>query len=386
MTINRENYEAFLLDLMEGNLSVDQENILWRFLEKNPDLNVEDIHTDIRLPDKEKIPVSEISFPMKEELKKGGMASEINAGNYEQFCIARLEGDLSAQSESMLDKFLSENPGFGKSADKFRHTILKADKSVVFPDKNALRKGAAAIVTLKDYINRRFIYSAVSIAASLAIMISLFNLVSDSSITDQAINHDNRNENINQSTDSGTQAVPVPDISPEISPVEIDNVAVREFRETSRTGISAPVPSVTRESKREVSQQFAIREPVLLPAKNISTVEIKAIRTDFSSEIVRPLMIAVNQREQEITENERSGAGMILTGLLAFATRNVDRNEESGGLNLWNIADAGFRGINSLTGAELRLEREFNQEGELVSMEFSSRVIEFRRSTSDRDN
>lgn len=386
MTINRENYEAFLLDLMEGNLSVDQENILWRFLEKNPDLNVEDIHTDIRLPDKEKIPVSEISFPMKEELKKGGMACEINAGNYEQFCIARLEGDLSAQSESMLDKFLSENPGFGKSADKFRHTILKADKSVVFPDKNALRKGAAAIVTLKDYINRRFIYSAVSIAASLAIMISLFNLVSDSSITDQAINHDNRNENINQSTDSGTQAVPVPDISPEISPVEIDNVAVREFRETSRTGISAPVPSVTRESKREVSQQFAIREPVLLPAKNISTVEIKAIRTDFSSEIVRPLMIAVNQREQEITENERSGAGMILTGLLAFATRNVDRNEESGGLNLWNIADAGFRGINSLTGAELRLEREFNQEGELVSMEFSSRVIEFRRSTSDRDN
>ncbi|MGF1584683.1 MAG: hypothetical protein ACFCUM_05140 [Bacteroidales bacterium] len=384
MIINRENYEAFLLDLMEGNLSVDQENILRRFLKENPDLNVEDIHTDLRLPDNVKIPVSGISFPMKEELKKGGLASEINAGNYEQFCIARLEGDLSAHSVSRLDKFLSENPGFGKSAGKFVHTILKADKSVIFPDKNALRKGTAATVTLKDYINRRFIYRTVSIAASLAIMLSLFNLVSDNSLTDQAINQGNRNEIINQSTDSGTQAVP--DISPERTTVATDNVTVREFRETSMPGTSVPVPSVTRESEREVSHQLAIREPVLLPAHNISGVEIKAIRTDYSFELVRPLMMASNHREQEIRENERSGAGMILNGLLAFATRNVDGNEESAGLNLWNIADAGFKGINSLTGAELRLEREFNQEGELVSMEFSSRVIEFRRSTSDRDN
>jgi hypothetical protein len=387
MIINRENYEAFLLDLIEGNLSDDQKNILKHFLNENPDLTVEDNPADIRLPDSGKISVTGTGFPLKEELKKGGLNREINVGNYEQFCIARLEGDLSARTENRLEKFLSENPGLGKSADIFGLTILKADSSVVFPGKNVLRKGRNATITLKEYFNRRFIYKAVSIAASVTILISVFNFLSDDFMTYKTYNQDDQIVNIseNKSAAPGSETVPASDTSQDKILIETTDVAGREFGESTRPLPSVPLPSVTKENEPVISHQYASRAPVLLPAKNIMPMEIKNIRADYSFEIVRPLQTDVNHMEPQYAEYERSGAGKILNGLLAFATRNVDDNEDAGGLNLWNIADAGFRGINSLTGADLRLEREFNQEGELVSMAFSSRVLEFRR-TSSKDN
>jgi hypothetical protein len=380
MIVNRENYEAFLLDLMEGNLSDDQENILKHFLEENPDLIVDDNFTFSF-----KVPESGISLPDKEGLKKGGANSVVNEGNYEQFCIARLEGDLSGEAESRLDRFLYENPGFGKSAEAFRSVILKADKSIGFPGKNTLKKVYGITVAHKDYFKRRYIYKAVSIAASIAIMISVFNSISDNTVADQTVNQDNQNVSItgDQSTLKPNQ-IPAPDIVQERSSVENADMADMEFRETHRPEARVPLLSAVKESASDIPRQMASREPVLLPVKNISPVQAKITPANFSPEIVRPEHTAVILSEPSI--NERSGAGMILSGLIAFATRNFNEDEQSGGLNLWKVADAGFRGINTLTGSELRLEREFNQEGELVSMAFSSRLLEFRRTSLANDN
>jgi hypothetical protein len=388
MIINRENYEAFLLDLMEGNLSRDEENILRHFLKENPDLIAEGDLTEFSISDSGKIPVSGIKFPMKDGLKKGGLNSEINAGNYEQFCIARLEGDLSAHAGNLLEVFLSENPGLRKSAEIFGHTILKADRSVIFPQKHLLKKVTEANAPVKGYFTRKLIYMAVSVAASVTILISVFNFLSDSLMNDQGPDRANQELSIadGQLTKPGPSEAPVSGTPGDGLSDESAEIAGREPGETTRarTGLPQTSPAVKKETV--VSQHFASREPVLLPAGNIIPKEIKTIQTNFSPEIVRPAQYAI-QRDYQITENERSGAGTFITGLLSFATRNVIDNEDVGaGLNLWNIADAGFRGINSITGADLRLEREFNQDGELVSMAFSSRVIEFRRTSYGKDN
>ena len=81
-------------------------------------------------------------------------------------------------------------------------------------------------------------------------------------------------------------------------------------------------------------------------------------------------------------EEERQGPVTLISGVIGFLSRTMDDDPERDRITLWDIADAGLKGINTVTGTDMRFEREYNQEGDLVSMAFNSRVIEFRRSTT----
>lgn len=131
MQINRDNYEAYLLDLAEGALSPEFERELKKFLEENPALEgVTDIDLTV-------LQHEEVCFSGKDDLKKGGQAGRITAGNYGQFCIARSEGDLSAETAVELERFLRENPGYVKEANFYDRLKLQPDTSVMahFPFK-----------------------------------------------------------------------------------------------------------------------------------------------------------------------------------------------------------------------------------------------------------
>jgi len=66
MKINRENYEAFLLDRLEGNLDPVNEQLLSAFLDKHPDLDKHLEKTDLLYL----IPDLNIVYPDKNRLKK----------------------------------------------------------------------------------------------------------------------------------------------------------------------------------------------------------------------------------------------------------------------------------------------------------------------------
>ena len=65
MEINRDNYEAYLLDLIEGRLSADAQQKVRDFLFLNPDCSkrVDDIEWLV-------LGESKVIFPGKEQLKK----------------------------------------------------------------------------------------------------------------------------------------------------------------------------------------------------------------------------------------------------------------------------------------------------------------------------
>ena len=135
MKINRNNYEAFFIDYLEGILDEKLVDDFIEFLQQNPDLKEE-----LSLFQTVSIGQEEITFNKKNLLLKEKYDIE---NEFNQAAIARLEGDISASEKVEFEKYLSTHPEKQKEADLFRQTKLQPDKSVVFSKKNKLYRYSA---------------------------------------------------------------------------------------------------------------------------------------------------------------------------------------------------------------------------------------------------
>jgi hypothetical protein len=124
MMINRDNYEAYFLDFAEGRLSPEQEEVLHRFLKFNPDLEEE-----LRSFRIHNLTPHSFSYPCKESLKKeypAGTDTVANA-NFDMYCIAYLENDLTEKQRTVFEAYLAEYPGAEPHFFAFRSTFLKKE-------------------------------------------------------------------------------------------------------------------------------------------------------------------------------------------------------------------------------------------------------------------
>ena len=127
MSINRNNYEAYLLDLSEGNLSDELRSELNSFLAQNPDLE-SDLIDEISTLD------SRTDFSMDRDSLN---FESINNSNRNHFFIAYHEGDLSTSEQNEVLAFISENNMYKKEFDSISKLYLKASTDV-FADKKFL--------------------------------------------------------------------------------------------------------------------------------------------------------------------------------------------------------------------------------------------------------
>ena len=129
--INRHNYEAFLLDYLEQNLSPNMVAELMVFLEQHPDLKQE---LD-ELQAFEVLEPNSVLFDDKATLKKEAL---------DNLMIAEIEGINTSQESKTLKYILKADKTAKKDFKLFQQTKLKS-KKVIFKDKEALKKEAAII-------------------------------------------------------------------------------------------------------------------------------------------------------------------------------------------------------------------------------------------------
>ena len=164
--INRNNYEEYFLDFLEGNLSPSENDLLVSFLNSNPDLR-EELELLNELPEIR----TEETFLEKSTLKKSSSNVESNTDNFNELCIAKIEGDLSDEESREFDSFIKENSKRKEEFELFKLTKVKADQNIVFKNKQELKKSTFSIFLIK---NR---YSIMSAAASIIIVFALFTLM-----------------------------------------------------------------------------------------------------------------------------------------------------------------------------------------------------------------
>ncbi len=207
MKIDKNNYEAFFLDYSEGNLSDDQIVELLLFLELNPDLKVElelfemdlklepeniSAHInikkilDVNQSDEELIiayleddlSLKEKNF-IEEKLKSDSafkrlyqsfnhlklkpqqditldkdclLPIDINSSNYEELFIAYHEGDLNLINRKQVEHYAKENK-LERELRAISKLKLKADQSLVFQNKNELKRKEGRVIPLYAWIS-----------------------------------------------------------------------------------------------------------------------------------------------------------------------------------------------------------------------------------------
>jgi len=130
--ITKNNYEAFLLDYVEGNLSPEHTAELMLFFENNPELKEDLEEFDLLTLD-----VPETNLKNKEVLKID--ENRITALTFDDYAIAEIEGLNSNEKSEEFAVFLKGNPIYQKEFEVYQKTKLVAS-TIVFDDKPALKR------------------------------------------------------------------------------------------------------------------------------------------------------------------------------------------------------------------------------------------------------
>ena len=163
--IDLNNYEAYFLDYLEGNLSEQDGDALMVFLGNHPDLLVEfnellsaEGVTEIVLtPDN-------VFLENKEELKV--YEDELSLLTVDFWMTASVEGLLTKVQKKELNQFVKTNQ-LEKQLAYYEHTILKPTNEQ-YGDKEELKRKKPVIIPL--------FYRYASIAAVVLVLIGLFFL------------------------------------------------------------------------------------------------------------------------------------------------------------------------------------------------------------------
>lgn len=136
-TINHDNYEAFYLDYIEGNLDAQVTAQLLLFLENNPEFKVD-------LEEFELVPLPTTSFKIndKSQLKK-----EINQHSIDEYIMADIDGILPIEDHEELAALVSSNPENNALYHRYTKTKL-IPPTVHFQNKEKLKKRGAVIYYL----------------------------------------------------------------------------------------------------------------------------------------------------------------------------------------------------------------------------------------------
>lgn len=126
--ITLNNYEAYLLDYFEGNLSLDNLVLLKTFLNQHPELAID--LNDEKLPS---LDFENLTFEHKSEIKK------TETSLIDEELIDYLENNLNAQQKEIIEQKLKTDSDLQKLLIAYKKTILTIDNSAHF-SKNHLYK------------------------------------------------------------------------------------------------------------------------------------------------------------------------------------------------------------------------------------------------------
>ncbi len=351
--INRNNYEEYFLDFLEGNLSPSENDLLMSFLNSNPDLK-EELELLNELPE---IRIEE-TFLEKSSLKKPSSNVESNSDNFNELCIARIEGDLSKEASSEFDSFLEENDKRKKEFELFKLTKVKADHSVVFENKQKLKKSTFGIFLTK---NR---YSIISAAASVVIALALFTLIPKNT-EDKPLNISEVTETKDEKEvyeQATTGQVVNEQVADVIKPEIIENVElVYEAKDQEK--------EIVIDSVIVVEQMPDYHQYAKLSARAIE-LKYQLINKD----IIYTEPVIYQFAEVGSNRNRHFSVKSLVAGVINKEVFNRDRKEK---IEMFDVAQASLNGINRITGSNMTLTRIYDENGVPDKTEFNSKLIAF---------
>jgi hypothetical protein len=332
MKITRENYENWFLDYLDGSLDQDGREEVHNFLLKHPDLadELESFSPALSLNDNQE-------YPFKELLKK---SQYDDSAFFENMAIAEMEGDLTEDEAADFKNWLSDHPGRQKFISQIKKIRLHPDLSIVFPQKEHLKK-KSSVITLP--------YRITAVAAMLLLAFLLFKPSGQKQESAQF--------SVNIMVPVEKAEKPVHEDARMISGV----IAGKDLK-------TAKV-SVVLHKTSKISNQAMPEPPVAVTRPSESIMPLKArtiaVQTDIPAyyDLMPVRMDLVNYASVEITLSEYYN--IKLQSLKDQGPKGFITREE--------VAVAGLRFFSRLTGNHLTGKK--GKDGNLKSISFNSQPL-----------
>jgi hypothetical protein len=343
MEISRQNYEQFFVDYLDGKLNNEQVGDLMSFLEFNPDLKEElaGIEKICLVPD-------ETAFSGKARLLKSesDLTEAAILKDFDMYCISSMENDIADDDEEILQGIIRDDPDREATYMLYNSTRLLPDESILYPGKARLKK---RFIT----IPYRIIMPAAAAVAALLIILQVF--------TGNGPELENLNmaEQIpeNSQDEMGTQS---PVTKEDQLPYDNQPLAEgKKLPETSpvRPAIISDKQSVPVKESLPDAESYSGREKIQLAmvrSKSIDRVEGSTANSDQTDMAYQALRQNFSREDQDKVE---------------------DPSGDNPKLSLWILADAGVRGLNSVSEDEYHLDRKKDNNGRTRRFTFDSPVF-----------
>lgn len=383
MRINRNNYETYFIDYLDDNLNPSEISELKVFLKENPDLKEElELFENITL-----IP-EETTLLEKESLKKSNLDYLLkNFNSFDEICIAKIEGYLTIEENKKFLGFLAQNPDKEREFDLYKKTILIPDESITYSLKASLKRFSIGE-------SRRRIIRYLIPAAAAAVLIFGILLFQRYDIE----------KNLNQ-TDKFTQTIKKEDLPDRKSNID-------EKPETISVNINKQVEENT-ELKNHFTKSLAEKEIITSNKNNHPFENIKKQDNLFakaeSDEIIEIVDDTSNTERKLMAENINYGGIDKNNELYASIIEEINRElkpkekpkppvtleqystrlfrkrilkedppaDDNRKFSVWDLADAGIKGIKNIFGGNMELNKEYDEDGNVAYLAFDSRAISF---------
>lgn len=338
MKITRDNYEAFFLDFLEGNLEESQIDQFLDFLEQNPDLKQE-----LHLFEEVNIPEEKVVFTGKNRLYK----TEVAGDTLDNRMIAHLEGDLDEDERSSFEAYLAANPGLQKEYNLFGKTKLIADQNIKFSGKRRLYRKSAVSIALNWAARAAAVIALLwGINAILPTMKQPFQQNVVVELAENASKSEPASKKAEQEKNSTDSEVPS---------------KVREEKTTKTKSIREHTKG-RLEEKKPAGQKNADRELASLP-------EIPALLASLEpTPIENRLAVSYSMNVQKINDPKK------LMTLDEFLASRAKKAGTEGLLSAQRIVKAGLGLASELSGDRIGYNE---QDGRITSIGFESKLMAF---------
>lgn len=362
MDINPENYESYFLDYIEGRLSADDEIEIMAFLRNHPGLKEElEQYRELKLDP------AETMIPQKDLLKKSLSGDVmITPDTLDEFSIAYLEKDLSDIKRNEFLQYLDSHPEERQRFESYRKTYLKPLREFTYKHKAGLKH-----FTIMGWHRKAFL-PYISAAASIIIIVGMFFMLNQNrALFDRS--------SMVAQVDSSRTTLGVP-IPTQQEPEEVREETIPAIRTTNPSGgniINAASPVKTNKTPA-ISIEIASQKGSSIPVQR----EMLATLPTRKNDIARPQVADLYLKQQK-TGPVATTSGDDFYNVKEYAILQFKKNllEEDpsminpGKFSVWDLADAGIRGINKMTGWNMALDKEYDQEGDIQALAFNSKTI-----------
>lgn len=353
MEITRQNYEAYFIDYLEGNLDEKLVDRFIEFLQKNPDLKEE-----LKLFESLTVLPETATFSKKNKLYKDKFDVE---DEFNQAAIAHLEGNLNPKTKREFETYLSTHPDKQDDLNLFSKTILKADTEITFANKNKLYKRTKGKIVL---------FWAGRVAAVLVLAFAIFSLL-DKNV--DPVNNENRVAEVKETK------------QPEIP----QEKTVREFVHEEVQKNEAKVEPVTKETtsvqKKEIvaSKQESPKNIQKKKAEPVQEEKIVPLREPVENlAVMQPILASIDapQPAVALAPTKLKYIEIIIEEPVPADDERLlaDVVKEKTGIDKLSINKIKKAGLNLVSGfTKDNLSYETNANGKITEIHYDSRLLAF---------